>query len=108
MIIAIVNAYNKYNSNYRIDQAKSISAELEQNSNYKFTVLLIDENSVDTWFTLRALDEIYVVWQGVNKMIITWTYCIFANGIKGDDKNEKQVYFYDIGDGISLNQQKII
>jgi hypothetical protein len=61
-----------------------ISTQLEGKFNYQFTVLLTSESPVDSWFTIQALDEIYAVWPGVNKIRIAWTYFIFANAKKGD------------------------
>jgi hypothetical protein len=56
------------------------------NSDYKFTAIIINENPSDSWFTLQGQDEIYVVWPGVNKLEVTWTYLVFANGKKDDKK----------------------
>lgn len=41
-------------------------------------------------------------------MEITWTYCIFANGVSSDKKDHKQVTYKAIGKGLSYNQQRLI
>lgn len=102
---AITNAYNKYKTGSFPEQTQSISQELEQSSNYYFTVLITNEVPEDSWFTVRTEDDIYAVWSGVNKMQITWTYYILATGQKSEVKTKNMFFYWGVanvvGKGVS-------